>query len=455
MRAALFSTWTAWDGVDVIRPLVRRPAHYHGLLVSLAAVNLLLGPERARRHWILAGLLLGLMAGFNYTLSATFGVAAVIATCLLFAQLRNDDARNLAFLTLFILLASLPVNAEMLRSGFHNMAPGFPFRGPNLEYPNLTWGALLSRMMLSSVVPWASLLLLPVAAYGIKLFGVGALAHLDLGEKRHHGLVMVLLITFGISFVVGTFFPYQGIPQPFICLQPTFWILGLFVLRPIHTWMRRGLTHWRTAVLCGILGLTWVQALASFNFSCKVVFSRDTADALQDVRLTAAPDEVVAYLPSDLTARPIWGHAEQPTNFSIIAMTGLDGYFSSAEYSRFNAVPGLRGRSPEEVLPRQIISINRDATTSSLLSKAASHLLLPYDWQRIMFAWSWCGGCNAECVFPRDALAEDSGYCHLQDVFVGERGSIQGKFGNSITLFLCSTAELRKRDARVAEDMRS
>jgi hypothetical protein len=60
----------------------------------------------------------------------------------------------------------------------------------------------------------------------------------------------------------------------------------------------------------------------------------------------------MAYLPSDLTARPIWGHAEQTTNFSIMAMTGLDGYLSSEDYSKFNAVPGLSGRSPEEILAK-------------------------------------------------------------------------------------------------------
>jgi len=33
-----------------------------------------------------------------------------------------------------------------------------------------------------------------------------------------------------------------------------------------------------------------------------------------------------------------------------MAMTGLDGYFSSAEYSEFAAVPGLSGSTPADVL---------------------------------------------------------------------------------------------------------
>src|SRR5712692_1059028 len=91
--------------------------------------------------------------------------------------------------------------------------------------------------------------------------------------------------------------------------------------------------------LWGMLGLTCVQALVAFNFSSKAVFSQDTAHALQDIRLAAAPDDVVAYLPSGLTERPIWGHVQESTNFSIMAMTGLEGYFSSEEYSEFAAVP--------------------------------------------------------------------------------------------------------------------
>jgi hypothetical protein len=99
-----------------------------------------------------------------------------------------------------------------------------------------------------------------------------------------------------------------------------------------------------------MLGLTWVQALGAFNFSSKAAFAQDTAHALQDIRLAAAPDDVVAYLPSGLTERPIWGHVQESTNFSIMAMTGLDGYFSSEEYSEFAAVPGLSGSSPADVL---------------------------------------------------------------------------------------------------------
>ena len=351
MRMSLFSQWTSWDGIDSILPLIHRPAHYHSLLICLAAVNLLLRPERSRRDWILAGLLLGLMAGFNFTLAATFGVAAVVGSLIVFLQHRQTESRELAWLALFIFLGSLPVTAGMLLSGFHQPAAGFPFRGPNLEFATAMWSELLGRVTPAALVPWTSLIVFPIVAYGVKLFGLGAMARLDLGGERQRGIALVFVVAFAISFVIGMFFPYQGMGGiAVVFLQPTLWILGLFSLRPIGAWLKRNRESWRPVALWAMLGLTWVQALGAFNFSYKAAFGRDTAQVLQDLRLASAPDDVVAYLPSDLDAKPIWGHAAESTNFAIIAMTGLDGYSSTKTYSTFFAVPGLSGRNPAEVL---------------------------------------------------------------------------------------------------------
>jgi len=163
---------------------------------------------------------------------------------------------------------------------------------------------------------------------------------------------MLLAVVFAISFMIGTFFPYQGLEVGIIFLQPTAWILGLFALRPIGTWLQRNTTNWRALAAWGILGLTWVQALLAFNFGYEATFAQDTFVALQDVRMSAAPQDVVAYLPSDITQKPVWSYTQQSTNFAIMAMTGLDGYFSSETYSKFNAVPGLSGKTPAEVLDK-------------------------------------------------------------------------------------------------------
>jgi hypothetical protein len=182
IRTSLFSPWTSWESVDLILPLVHRPAHYHSLLISLAAINVLLWPGRSQRDWLVAGLLLGLMAGFNFTLAATFGIASVLGGLLFFLRRSHREARDLAWLALFICIGSLPMSLTMLRSGFHNVAPGFPFRGPNLEFPAMTWAPLLGRMLPRTLIPWVSLLLFLVVAYGFKLFGGGAMVRLDLGK---------------------------------------------------------------------------------------------------------------------------------------------------------------------------------------------------------------------------------------------------------------------------------
>jgi hypothetical protein len=351
MRAALFTDWTSWDGIDSILPLVHRPAHYHSLLICLAVINILLRTERSRRDWILAGLLLGLMAGFNFTLAATFGIASVFGGVILFLQRRQSDARDLVWLAFFIFVGSLPVTAGMLLAGFHNTAPGFPFSGPNLEFSTAIWGTILGRVMPGALVPWASLIVFPIVAYGIKLFGLVPMARLDLGEDRHRTVAMVFVLAFVLSFVIGTFFPYQAFGGVgIVFLQPTLWIVGLFSLRPIHIWMGQGRASWRAIFLWGILGLTWVQALGAFNFSHKVAFDKATTRGLQEIRLTAAPDDVVAYLPSELSVTPMWGSPTESTNFAVMALTGLDGYFSSEPYSKFFAVPGLSGSNPAEVL---------------------------------------------------------------------------------------------------------
>lgn len=350
LRAALFSPWTSWDGVDSMLPLVHRPAHYNSLLICLAAINVLLRPERSRRDWMIAGLLLGLMAGFNFTLAATFGAATVLGSLLSLWQRRQNDARDLAWFAWFIFLGSLPVSSAMLFSGFHNPAPGFPFRGPNLEFPAAIWGALLGRILPLPLVAWAALILFPLFAYGVKLLGVGELARLDLGGDTYRAIALVFALTFAVSFVIGTFFPYQGLGGiAIVFLQPTLWILALFSLRPIHAWMERNRGSWRPIALWAMLGLTWAHALAAFNFSSMAAFDQDTAQVLQDIHRAAAPGDVVAYLPSDLIERPIWGSAEESTDFSVMAMTGLDGYFSSEAYSEYSAVPGLTARTPAEV----------------------------------------------------------------------------------------------------------
>lgn len=351
LRSNLFSTWTAWDGVDAILPLFHRPAHYHGLLFSLAAITILFQPQLSRRDWALAGLLLGLMSGFNFTLAATFGGMAVVAVVIFALRRQRSEAVELFWLAMFIFIGSIPVLSAMLLSGFHNNAPGFPFRGPNLEFPTALWGTELARIVPSRLVPWAALIVLPIFAFGVRLFGLPSMARADLGGTNRRSLAMLLALVFLFSFVVGTFFPYNALGgEAIIFMQPSIWILALFSIRPIDAWFTRNRGSWAPAALWSVLVLTWIQALASFNFGHRAEFSRETAQALQDVQAVAGREDVVAYLPSELIERPILGFPGLSTNFAITAMTGLDGYFSGDTYSTYFAVPGLSGTTPADVV---------------------------------------------------------------------------------------------------------
>jgi hypothetical protein len=350
-RSLLFSQWTSWGGVDPILPLVHRPAHYHSLLICLAVLSLLLRPECSRRDWIFGGLLLGLMAGFNFTLAATFGISAALSCVFLWLLRHRRESRDVAWLTVSIFFGSLPMIATMVFSGRHNPAPGFPFRGPNLEFTTFEWGPVLRHVMPGALVPLAALVLFPIVAYGIRLAGIPEMLRLDIGGTQHRGIATVLVTVFLLSFVIGTFFPYKalgGIAVVFI--QPTLWILGLFSLYPIGKWLQRNHGNWRPIALWGMLALTWIQTLAAFNLGHKAVFSRDTVSVLQEIRLAAAPDDVVAYLPSGITQQPIWGPAAETTTFAITAFTGLDGYVSSETYTTAFAVPGLRGGDEAQLL---------------------------------------------------------------------------------------------------------
>ena len=352
-RSALFSSWTTWDGVDSILPLVHRPAHYHGLLFSLAAIAVLLRPHPSRRDWALAGLLLGLMSGFNFTLAASFGVMAVAGAMIFGLRRERAEALNLSWFAGFLFVGSLPVLSAMLLSGFHENAPGFPFSGPNLQFPVSVWGPVLGHVITARLIPLAALIMLPIFAYGFRLFGLRAMAHLDLGDEDRRSLAMVLALVFVLSFLVGVFFPYNAFGgESFIFIQPSIWIMALFAIRPIDAWLTRQRGGWAAVAVWSVLALTWIQALASFNFAQRAEFSREAARALQDLHATADHEDVVAYLPDDLTERPILGDTGRATNFAILAMTGLDGYFSNEPYSIFFAVPGLSGTTSTDILAR-------------------------------------------------------------------------------------------------------
>jgi hypothetical protein len=179
------------------------------------------------------------------------------------------------------------------------------------------------------------------------------MTHGQIAGVSHRGIGILFAATFVLSFIVGTFFTYQGVSgsgNDIIFLQPTLWILSLFALYGIMSWLERGSSLWRPVALWGMLGLTWVQALVFFNFSHKVLFSAETVSIFNDIKSETSPNDVVAYLPTSRVGTPILGPSSEFSEYAITAMTGLDGYFSSETMSKFYAVPGIESGAGLEVL---------------------------------------------------------------------------------------------------------
>ena len=360
LRSGLFSEWGPWNGVDEILPLVHRPAHYHSLLICLAALALIVRPELRRRDWMAAGFLLGLMAGFNFTLGATFGFSAVLASLLLWLRNHSEEARKIAWLALFILIGSLPVVLSVILARFHNNAPGFPFRGPNLEFTTGLWGGYLGRILSPKLVPITALFLFPLLAYGIRLVGLQRIMKADLGNPRFSGFAMTLSVVFALSFLIGTFFPYKALGGvAIIFIQPTLWILGLFSLAPLVSWLERKKLGFWPFVVWGLLGIAWLQALGAYNFGRRASFTAKSMDVFREIRASATPDEVVAHLPTNLIENPMLGNGSDSTDFTIMALTGLDGYFSSEAYSTSFAMAGLQGRDDSDALAQALDLYNQ------------------------------------------------------------------------------------------------
>jgi hypothetical protein len=125
---------------------------------------------------------------------------------------------------------------------------------------------------------------------------------------------------------------------------------------------------------------------------------------LQDVRSAAATGDVVAYLPSNLTARPILGHAVESTDFAILAMTGMEGYFSSESYSKSFAVPGLRGRDAQDVLAQaqSLYAQRRDDVESYVRGETnnAGRARLAHDRVRWIIVWGDAAHSSSSSAIP-------------------------------------------------------
>jgi len=379
MRLALFPEWTAGDGLGSIRSLMSRPAHAIGLLFCLAALDLLMRSERKRGDWIVAGLLLGLVAGFNYTLAATLGIAAVLACGIAFVRHNRAEAHDLGWLAAALFVGALPANTIVLGYATAHLA-GAPLSGPTLTMPINTWGGILSHLVPSTLVSFACLIMFPLVAYGVRLFGLRALLRGDIAGVMHHGVGKMLATAFVLSFVAGTFFSFHqigGAPDEKILLQPSLWMLGLFALPPLIAWLERDRRVWRGVALWGMLALTWAQSLLALDLGQRVTFSTDTVAAFRNMRMVSSADDVVAFLPVLRTGSAMAGEAQPFADFAITAMTGLPGYFGTKRYSIAYALSDVRGVSGADIVAAaQAVARRRAADVDMYLRDTANNAAL-------------------------------------------------------------------------------
>jgi len=371
--ARLFSPWYEWNSFGSTLPLVHRPAYYHGLLQFLGGCVILLIERFTARAWLVSGAIWGLMAGFNYTLAATVGLAAMTAAAISYSTKRRPQAKTFAVCAGAIALGSIPANLVVLASRTAARSQDVLSWAPG-SFAVRRWAAVIPESVGSTGTLLLSVALLVGLSYGLRLAGLPKMMTAQLRFKKHQPLALLLAVAAATSFAVGMLFAFRGpggISNNIIFLQPTGWILGLFALVPIVRLMRGGhrVGQWLIviAVLFGI-----VQSFLAFNFANRIVISPATLAACEFVRTRSNPIDVVAFVPNSLVARGILGPDETLNNFYIPAFTGLRGYFSSENYTLL-AIDAPDSEKVYRERYRTVLRIAQGSYSPSLLDDVKSH----------------------------------------------------------------------------------
>jgi hypothetical protein len=382
----LFDPWVFWSAFSQIYPLVHRPAYYHGLLMLLAGLACVTGRgAHAKRSWPLAGLIWGLMAGFNYTLAATLGIALVGASGFYFVRSGRDRARQLMLAAVTLALASVPANIfVLLRGGLvENAASPLVSFAPG-ALARLFYGDMLAPLHADLLILPASILVFIVVSYGLKLV---ALPWMFNGTERFRSnapAMTVLLIVFVISFALGFLVmneSYGDASTNIILFQPTGWVLGLFAVYPLYRWLKRGRTLARPVALSFLLSIGAIQAIAAFNFGYKIVIAPDFAAALARIKGDADPMDVVAFLPDGVNSKSILGDALGANNFYVSALTGLKAYFTTRAYTQSFSTSGASGAAVYEersgTIEKFLSGAIADADVELLIRQGVRYVILP------------------------------------------------------------------------------
>ncbi len=342
----LFTSWTDWGAIGSLYPLVHRPAYYHGLLFLLAGLaSLVHSRNNGKGQWVVAGLVWGLMAGFNYTLAASMGIALVIAALGFAAGRRYQAAARLAVGAGCLALASLPANFFILASVAAATSDSAPFAWAPGEFATTAYGWMFNKLGSGVLVSICSMIMLCALGYGLAAVGMLRLFQRKLRFARHGEIAAILAVLFLLCATTGFLLRFEGIggaANNIIFLQPIGWLLGLFATYPLTRWVRGKAPLVRLAV-AGMLLIGAIQGIASFNLGYRIVIEPPMLDVLTRIRQASAPTDVIAFLPDSLKSEKILGGEATANNFYVSALTGLRSYFTTDGYSLPN-VPGEAGR---------------------------------------------------------------------------------------------------------------
>jgi hypothetical protein len=389
-----FGSWFGWSVVSSTYSLIHRPAQYSGILLSLAGLATAIDRDyRSTRSWIIAGLIWGLMAGFNYHLAAVIGIALVISCAIAWFRSDHETACRLALCAAVLALASTIANFFILGEGnlFTEASPAMIslhskalFRWAPSAFLRYANGWILPNR--SGVVTLiAALIIFMVMTYGLRLFGLWSMLRGGgFRFRRHAAPASIVLIAFVILFLTGMLFVTEGrglgAADNIIFFQPTAWMLALFATYPLTCWSRRHRTWSRPALLAFLLLALPVQAFLSFNLGNKVVIKPEVVAALERIKRESATGDVIAFLPDSLPGEPILGPPTFAANYFVSALTGLKAYFSvrgmSELYSYGDTGPNgydNRFRIINNLMSGQISNKDID----SLITQGVKWVLLP------------------------------------------------------------------------------
>jgi hypothetical protein len=346
-KQKLFDPWIFWSAFSELYPLVHRPAYYHGLLIFLAGLACVAGRGgKSDISWVIAGLVWGLMAGFNYTLAAIMGTAVICGAGFYFFSGDRDRVRQLILCAAMLALASVPANLFIMNSAADYKST-FSFSFAPGQLAKDVYGGLLGTQHSSLVVLFVSTAAFIVVSYGLKLFGVWSMLS-GTGCRFHSNkpAMTVIFGAFAISFALGFLVEnegYGGTSNNIILFQPTGWMMGLFAVYPIFLWIKQGRTRIRSATLASLLLIGPLQALPLFNLGYKVVIGSEFLSTMSRIKAEANPMDVVAFLPDSVQAQPILSTAPTTNNFYVAALTGLKAYYTTRAYTENLSEPGRDG----------------------------------------------------------------------------------------------------------------